>query len=140
MNDQLNFFFYGTLMSSGSRSRWIDDLAEPVGPASVRGDLYAVGMGGFPALVNGSGTVLGQLWRAYAPEFLPELFHRLDAIEGYRPYDPASSMYLREDRALLTPEDASAWLYVWNYGYNGLQPIPSGDWREYRRAEELMWS
>jgi gamma-glutamylcyclotransferase (GGCT)/AIG2-like uncharacterized protein YtfP len=124
------FFFYGTLMSGEYRTV-PTGMAELIGPATIRGQLHSVGHA-FPALSNGPGIVTGELWRGNEDD-LPALIARLDSIEGYRPSNPARSMYLREERCLLEPE-VRAWVYIWNEPTYNLKPIPSGDWRQVATA------
>jgi gamma-glutamylcyclotransferase (GGCT)/AIG2-like uncharacterized protein YtfP len=100
----------------------------------MRGDLYGVGSM-FPAMTDGDGVVTGQLWRAHAPELMPQLFADLDAIEGYREDAPSQSMYLREQRPLITPDGQRAWTYVWNNSTAQLRKIEHGDWRRFKQAE-----
>ena len=130
----LDFFFYGTLMS-GHRGRLFEGIAELVGPATVRGDLYAVSQVSFPALLHGDGIVHGEHWRA-TPDTLARVLHTTDSIEGYRPRDRANSMYLRELAPLLD-SDVQAWVYVWNSPLSWLTPIESGSWREY--VDAIDW-
>ena len=125
------FLFYGTLMSGQGRGDMLDFLGRTVGPAEIRGTLYSV-HGAFPALVDGDGVVQGELWQPHDGCF-NEAIAVLDGIEGYRPDDRASSMYLRERRQLT--DGTIAYVYVWNQSLDRLTLIPDGDWR----AEEQRY-
>src|SRR4051812_42734321 len=124
------FFFYGTLMSREGRGSAIDQLAHPVSPALLRGDLYSV-HGSFPAYVEGHGLIVGELWEANDESDVPAILPRLDAIEGYCEQRPETSMYLRVERALVAPQDTVVYTYLWNGDPSRLEKIPRGDWREY---------
>jgi gamma-glutamylcyclotransferase (GGCT)/AIG2-like uncharacterized protein YtfP len=128
-------FFYGTLMSNGSRRHALRDIAEPVGPASVRGDLYEVAGGSFPCMLSGPGVVHGEVWQV-SPGMLREALRRTDGIEGYREHEPESwSMYIRRAVPLLsapptTDADGLVWTYFWNSGLRGLgDALSDGRWR-----------
>jgi gamma-glutamylcyclotransferase (GGCT)/AIG2-like uncharacterized protein YtfP len=130
-------FFYGTLMSRGSRGHYLSDLAEPIGPGAIRGDLFLVGGALFPALLEGAGTVHGEVW-SVKPGCLTAALRLTDQIECYYSEAPQHSMYLREKRQLLRlpsgdPSESvfagrTVWTYVWNHGHRGLTPIPDGRW------------
>lgn len=130
MNTNNQFFFYGTLMSTECRGDMVGELAELVGPAQIRGDLYACSA--FPMLVAGDGIVKGELWRARTPKHVPSLLRRLDRIEGYDEMRPEGSMYLREVRELITPQTLVS-TYVWNRPIDSsyLELVADGDWRRY---------
>lgn len=113
-------FFYGTLMSDGHRGHVLKGLARPVGTATVRGDLYNVGSGYFPALVAGDGVVHGEVWEAL-PGKLDAALRITDQIEGYREDAPTWSMYLRERIALLCPDCEGTGQFVINADW------PDGD-------------
>jgi gamma-glutamylcyclotransferase (GGCT)/AIG2-like uncharacterized protein YtfP len=119
--------FYGTLMSTGRRGHVLRELAHPVGPAAVRGDLYEVGGGVFPAMLHGEDVTHGELWQV-RPGCLAAALRITDGIEGYRPGDPWS-MYVREEVPLLGNE-GTAWTYFWNSGPRGLtRRVPDGRWQ-----------
>lgn len=119
------FFFYGILQDGGRVHHGLDLI--PLGPAAMRGDLYSVG-GYFPALRDGPGVVQGHLWEAPDALSFAAALDLFDRIESYVPGDP-DSMYRRELRELLSPEDQVAYVYVWNHDWRRLEPIPSGRWR-----------
>lgn len=137
------FFFYGTLMSEEGRAGALAGLARPVANALCRGDLFAVHGGAFPAMLDGDGVVVGEMWEALDESLVPQILARLDSIEGYREDHPEASMYLRVERTLLAPQQL-VWTYVWNTaptrGYDrmsGLSRIDSGDFRLWK--DESRW-
>jgi gamma-glutamylcyclotransferase (GGCT)/AIG2-like uncharacterized protein YtfP len=124
----LNFFFYGTLMTREGRDSYMAGLAEPVGVAQLEdAELYNVGA--FPAYLPGEGTITGELWRALGEDTLPALTHLLDRIEGYDEGNPAQSMY---HRVTVTLADGTvAQTYRWNGRKDYLRRIPGDDWKRY---------
>lgn len=134
-------FFYGTLMGDTGtvRSGLLDrgGLGRLVGEGRIRGDLFAVSGGAFPAFMSGDGEIVGQVWEV-ADEHLVEVLHMTDGIEGYRPGHPEFSMYLREEHALLD-DDRTVLCYRWNRPVPGAR-IESGSWREFVATERPSWS
>jgi len=127
-------FFYGTLMSREGRGHYLGGLADPVGPASIRGTLYDV-CGMFPALVeDGSGVAHGEVWQV-RPGCLAAALRITDRIESFDADWPSWSLYLRELRPLLADPAARddcgrdpVWVYVWN-GTGLGAAVPGGRWR-----------
>lgn len=135
----LQFFVYGTLMGGGSRSMDRMGLQLIEEEARVPGLLYAVGSS-FPALLPGREEgpwherpqqVVGELWRAFDEDHALAVLEVTDAIEGYRPNDRGSSMYLREHVRLAHPDGEVAWTYYWNNSRTYLQRIWTGSWRKW---------
>jgi len=118
-------FVYGTLHPDRA-PREIAHAARRltlVGPATIRGHLYH--LGAYP------GVVLASHHDPAQPEVPGHLFHvpdaatlaALDAYEGFRPADPAASLFLRVEAPATTPHGAihSCQVYV----YNGRLPADS---------------
>jgi len=74
--------------------------------------------------VPGSGRVVGEVYRVSE-----EKFQRLDQIEG-APY-----LYRREliKVKLANGEELEAYTYIYNHSVDGLEKIPSGDWKKFWR-------
>lgn len=126
------FFFYGTLMGGLKRDAAKYLILDLVGPATVRGDMYAVG-NWFPAICPGDGLVHGELWRACNEDHALAVLEMTDQVEGYRPGD-AHNLYDRQETRLETPDGETAWTYWWNggrTGRRGLERVPHGDWRRW---------
>ena len=115
----MRFFFYGTLLDGSDNpvARDIHALLDPLGPAEVEGALHAVpdAQGWFPALLPGTGRVRGRLYQARA-HFTPADLARMDAYEDFDPAGPGSSLYLRQEMAVMPGGHAQ--VYVFN------QPLP----------------
>lgn len=91
------------------------------GPCVIAGALWDLGR--YPALVDGDGRVLGEVFEVLDPGVMGDL----DAFEDYWPGDPARSRYERRKVRLIEP-DRDAWVYVWLKGLADARRIESGDW------------
>lgn len=119
-------FVYGTLRPGQPAFKELR-LAERVvclGPATVAGTLYD--LGDYPgAILGDSGVIAGEL-------LMPRddaVFTVLDAFELFNPQNPDQSEYLRV-QTMTSADEASAWIYVYNFALNGARSIPSGDWSD----------
>jgi gamma-glutamylcyclotransferase (GGCT)/AIG2-like uncharacterized protein YtfP len=121
--------FYGSLMTGLDAMDEVEvsDKIEFVGPCRIRGDLYD--LGAYPGLVDGDGTVVGELYAIR--EGCMSVLHRLDRFEHYDPSDQEGSLYVRSCVRLLEPEDTDAWLYVYTQDVSGRQTVSSGDWQRH---------
>lgn len=127
-------FFYGTLMSGFKRPgrQRLDSKLTPIGRGTIRAALYDVGL--YPAAVPASdASVQGELHRMSDESVL----HELDEIEGFRPEQPDSSLYLRlETPVTLTDgRNATAWTYFYNAPLGNAPRIESGDYLDYLRVK-----
>jgi gamma-glutamylcyclotransferase (GGCT)/AIG2-like uncharacterized protein YtfP len=104
-------FVYGTLMRGCSRHHFLSD-GQFEGEASTDGRLLSLGE--YPALIDGAGTVRGEL---YSFEDLPAALDVLDDVEDFDPANPEGTELL-------------AWLYVYNQPRGSAPIIPGGDWRK----------
>lgn len=104
-------FVYGTLKRGGSNHALVACHAR-VEPALARGRLYAL-LEGYPALIErGEDEVRGEV--LFFDDRSPEL-GALDALEGYEPLHPESSLFLRVRREVWVPtldRRVLAWVYV----------------------------
>lgn len=118
------FAFYGILMRD-SMTNGVGSYGED---CALPGRLWSV-HDAYPAIELTLGAVSrGRLWTVPEDEDLRRrAVAELDAIEGFCPHDLERSMYLRQRVRLVEP-DTVAWVYVWNYGLEGLRWVPSGDW------------
>ena len=127
-------FFYGTLMSGFKRPdrERIDSKLAPLGHGSIRAALSDMGL--YPAAVPaGDANVTGELHRMIDAE---AVLHELDEIEGFRPEEPDTSLYLRAETAV-TLEDGRtemAWTYFYNAPLGGAPRIESGDYLDYLKV------
>lgn len=95
--------------------------------ATARGKLYAIGT--YPGMVEGDGTVYGELYASDDPAVVLEI---LDEVEGYDPLDYSDANdYVRVKRNVITADgrEVVAWLYLFNRTISGYELIASGDWR-----------
>ena len=133
----MRLFLYGTLIdgSDNPMARAVHRLLIPLGPATVRGSLFAVPdpQGWFPALIAGDGLVHGRLYEA-TDSLSPEELARLDVYEEFDPQDQAASLYVRV--ALPVTDETGAARTAEVYRYNRSLPtgscaIASGDFRDW---------
>ncbi len=110
------FFAYGTLMRGMLLSRWTDDLPL-VGAATVTGRLYLPSW--YPAYLPGSGEVHGEI---YDLSHHPERWDVLDAVEGFDPASPATSLYVRETATAQTADGLRRIVSLYRFG----RPVPVG--------------
>ena len=123
-----HIFFYGTLMRGFAlRERAaIESWIRFAGRGTVRGALFDLGP--YPALVEGSGAVHGEVYLCLDPR---RLLARADALERFDPHRPRAGEYRRE--ALPARLDDGRTLTVWAYVYNrrlgDAARLPAGDYR-----------
>ena len=124
-------FFYGTLMAGFDRRRraGIDDRLTYVGRGSIRAKLFDLGL--YPAAVPAPDRdVWGEVYEVREPDVV---LPALDAIEGYSPSQPDSSLYLRGTTEVVLPsgQKLQAWVYFYNAPLGQAPAISSGDYLAY---------
>jgi gamma-glutamylcyclotransferase (GGCT)/AIG2-like uncharacterized protein YtfP len=114
-------FVYGTLMRGYALHPTLARVGTYVGSGRVRGTL--LDLGSFPGLVEGTGSVSGEVYRIHAPERLPEVDRE---EEGYN--------FERRRRKIALANGRPAW--AWVYYYRGARErapvIAHGDYRHAR--------
>jgi len=98
------------------------------GDATARGTLYSLGE--YPGMVDGDGTVHGEVYRFDDIAVALEL---LDEVEEYDPLEPERSLYVRTVRPVTLRSGGiavPAWCYLYNRSVKGLTRIASGEWSE----------
>jgi gamma-glutamylcyclotransferase (GGCT)/AIG2-like uncharacterized protein YtfP len=127
-------FFYGTLMSGfrrPGRAR-LDHSLKLVGRGWVPAALFDLGI--YPAAIPASDSrVWGEVHEMVDSD---AVLSSLDEIEGYRPSEPDSSLYTREEMPV-TFDDGRvepAWVYVYNAPLGKAQRIESGDYLQYLKV------
>ena len=127
-------FFYGTLMTGFDRRRQmgIDPRMKYRTRGWVQAALFDLGI--YPAAVPAdSGRVWGELFDMLDPE---GVLRALDEIEGYRPGEPDSSLYIRSQVPVHLPDGTTeqAWVYFYNAPLGKAPRIDSGDYLEYLKV------
>jgi gamma-glutamylcyclotransferase (GGCT)/AIG2-like uncharacterized protein YtfP len=128
-------FVYGTLMAGFDRRRraGIDTRMQFVGRGWIQAALYDLGL--FPAAIPApEGRVAGELYEVIDD---PSVLAKLDEIEGFRPNEPDTSLYLRA-QVTVTLEDGrqeAAWVYFYNAPLGQGQLIESGDYLSHLRVK-----
>lgn len=114
-------FVYGTLMRGYALHPALARVATYLGSGRVRGTL--LDLGSFPGLVEGRGSVSGEVYRIHAPERLPDVDRE---EEGYN--------FERRRRKIALADGRPAWAWVYYYlGTRSRAPIIAhGDFRHAR--------
>jgi gamma-glutamylcyclotransferase (GGCT)/AIG2-like uncharacterized protein YtfP len=128
-------FFYGTLMSGfrrPGRSR-IDPHLRHEGRGWIRAALFDLGI--YPAAVPAEdGCVFGEVHEILDAD---AVLRELDAIEGFRPDEPETSLYTRVETPV-TFEDGRAtraWVYFYNAPLGRAERIGSGDYLQHLKVK-----
>ena len=127
-------FFYGTLMTPFNRTGRLrlDRHLSFKGRGTIRAALFDLGI--YPAAVPASDSqVTGEVYELTEP--VPAL-RALDELEGYRPGDPETSLYMRTRTpvALDDGTTADAWTYFYNAPLGRAERIESGDYLEHLKV------
>jgi gamma-glutamylcyclotransferase (GGCT)/AIG2-like uncharacterized protein YtfP len=128
-----NIFVYGTLMKDTNHpmSNLIRQKSRFIGDALLKGKLFLVDY--YPGAVasnNGNDLVKGEV---YALKDVAQVLEALDEYEEYDPSHEKDSEFIRRklDVTLENGTKLTAWVYLYNFPTNGLNRIPSGDFRNY---------
>jgi gamma-glutamylcyclotransferase (GGCT)/AIG2-like uncharacterized protein YtfP len=104
-----------------------------VGRGWISAALYDLGL--FPAAIPARDSrVWGEI---YEIEDDPSVLAKLDEIEGFRPDEPDSSLYVREEATVTLDSGAvdTAWVYFYNAPLGQAERIDSGDYFEHLRVK-----
>jgi gamma-glutamylcyclotransferase (GGCT)/AIG2-like uncharacterized protein YtfP len=126
------FFVYGTLKVGGRFSHYFNNVRKNVSKAKVKGfDLYEVanGSSGFPGIVKGGGTVIGEV-HEFGNDVLKDIVDAMDQIEGCDPRYPERGLYRREIAKveLENGEEIDANIYIYNGVTYEASKIKNGNW------------
>lgn len=125
-------FFYGTLMSPFNRPgrQRVTDRLTYLGRGTIKAALFDLGI--YPAAVpaDDNSVVWGEV---YETSDAASVLAVLDDIEGYRPEEPARSLYLRVRTDVTLEQGAaeSAWVYFYNAPLGSARRIQSGDYLDH---------
>jgi gamma-glutamylcyclotransferase (GGCT)/AIG2-like uncharacterized protein YtfP len=111
----------------------IDTRMRFVGRGRIQAALYDLGL--FPAAVPAPDCrVAGELYEVVDD---PSVLVKLDEIEGYRPNEPDTSLYMRAlTTVTLDSGDVdTAWVYFYNAPLGQGQRIESGDYLDHLRLK-----
>jgi gamma-glutamylcyclotransferase (GGCT)/AIG2-like uncharacterized protein YtfP len=112
MDEPTALFVYGTLKRGQLNCSLVEPHAQLIEAADTSGQLFDVGL--FPALVEGKGTVHGELIQVDA-EDLPCVLSVIDRLEDFRPEDPEGSMYVRRIVEVTTESNHRVLAYAYFY-------------------------
>lgn len=127
MNPHL--FVYGTLMShtGTEKARALAAEADSLGAATIAGTLFRITW--YPGLVEGAGTVHGEVFRLRDPA---ASLVWLDAYEGIVPAGGPGhrNEYERLERQvrLASGQEITAWVYLYRADVSGCPPVADGRW------------
>jgi gamma-glutamylcyclotransferase (GGCT)/AIG2-like uncharacterized protein YtfP len=122
----MKLFTYGTLLAGMRLHEMLAD-AHCLGPAIIRGKL--LDLGDYAGLVEGDAVVTGEIY-----EMDHALLEHLDQVEGFRPCDPAGSLYLRKDvraRRFADGTTVDAAAYYFSRATHAEHQIACGDFRRH---------
>jgi gamma-glutamylcyclotransferase (GGCT)/AIG2-like uncharacterized protein YtfP len=128
-------FFYGTLMSGFQRPgrARLDDVLRPCGRGWIHAALFDLGI--YPAATPAlDGQVWGEIHRMLDVE---SVLAELDEIEGFRPEEPDTSLYTRQEVPVTFDDGrmATVWTYFYNAPLGRAPRIDSGDYLEHLRVK-----
>jgi gamma-glutamylcyclotransferase (GGCT)/AIG2-like uncharacterized protein YtfP len=132
---QHKVFVYGTLLQGEMRNPVLD-ASHYLGPVMADGRL--IDLGRYPALVEGQGRVIGELYRVSRATL-----QQLDRIEGHDAGNPSASLYRRasiEIRHFADGHRERVLTYRYPRRANG-EPVRHGDYRRYKleRQDVEQW-
>lgn len=127
-------FFYGTLMTPFNRTGGlsIDQHLVYAGRGTIEAALFDLGI--YPAAVPATdGRVWGEIYEMTHPAIV---LRALDELEGFRPGEQDSSLYVRALTPVTTEggEMVDAWAYFYNAPLGRAQRIESGDYLEHLKV------
>jgi gamma-glutamylcyclotransferase (GGCT)/AIG2-like uncharacterized protein YtfP len=111
----------------------IDTRMRFVGRGWITAALYDLGL--FPGAIPApEGRVWGEI---YEVQDDPSVLQKLDEIEGFRPSDSDTSLYVRAETnyTLDSGETGTAWVYFYNAPLGHGERIESGDYLEHLRVK-----
>lgn len=127
-------FFYGTLMTPFNRTSRlrVDQHLEYVGRGTIEGVLFDLGI--YPAAIPATdGRVWGEIYEMSHPSIV---LGALDELEGFRPGEQDTSLYVRALTPVTTEDGelVDAWAYFYNAPLGRAERIESGDYLAHLRV------
>ncbi len=127
-------FFYGTLMTPFNRTAQlhIDQHLVFRGRGTIAAALFDLGI--YPAAVPAADSrVSGEVYEMTDRRVVLDA---LDELEGYRPGEPETSLYMRGLTPVMMTDGAAvdAWAYFYNAPLGRAERIESGDYLEYLKV------
>ena len=96
-----------------------------------------VSLGRYPGMIEGSGSVAGEIYELRDPAASIEA---LDELEEFDPANPETSEYLRTTRDVRMDDGSviRAWLYIYNRDPAGMPVVAGGDWRSFATGDSSL--
>lgn len=133
-------FVYGTLMQGCSNHKILHpEYIEKIEPATIKNmDLYAHKCGVFPCMIEGTGTVVGELITLKRKHFF-KVLRSLDRLEGYNGKDNPENLYNRVCKTIVYDVgiETRAFVYLYNMNFpKGLgTKIETGNFKLYLKTK-----
>jgi len=122
-----HLFIYGTLRDGEERSGILSKFSSKVyKDCKIRGKLINLQGGGYPGLISGDGSVVGEIH--HTPDIentLKDKNDGLDMIEGFNGYGEEDPLFRR---ILTYSNNIPCWTYVYARSSDDGPVIESGDW------------
>ena len=122
-----HLFIYGTLRDGEERSGILSKFSSKVyKDCKIRGKLINLQGGGYPGLISGDGSVVGEIH--HTPDIentLKDENDGLDMIEGFNGYGEEDPLFRR---ILTYSNNIPCWTYVYARSSDDGPVIESGDW------------
>jgi gamma-glutamylcyclotransferase (GGCT)/AIG2-like uncharacterized protein YtfP len=137
MSKNTTLFVYGSLMSGMVHHNKIKALVKEVKPATLEGGtLYRLPVG-YPAMVEGTGVVKGEL---ITLNNFKDVIKILDEFEGYSATTPEKSLYVRTEKQVMVEgakKPVTTYVYILNSAKLPKEAtvIESGDYRQVMAAQ-----
>lgn len=117
-----HLFIYGTLRDGEERSVKLSEFSSKVyNGCKIKGSLIDL-PGGYPGLISGDGSVVGEIH--HTPN-IENALEKLDEIEGFNGYGEKDPLF---HRILTYSNDIPCWTYVYAGSPDDGPVIESGDW------------
>jgi gamma-glutamylcyclotransferase (GGCT)/AIG2-like uncharacterized protein YtfP len=118
-------FVYGTLKrdANSEMSRLLADHAEFVGDATYQGRLYNIDY--YPGVVpsdDPNDLVQGEVYLLHQADVALPLLDRYEGVGSEFP-EPNEYLRLKQTVTLKGGRSVTAWVYIYNYSTEGLEPI-----------------
>lgn len=129
-------FVYGSLRSDMfNYNKLLKGKVSKVFKGKINGELFHLENKGYPAVIPGNSTIVGELMEL---KDFDKTLKELDELENYREDNNINCEYLRKviDVKLEDGSNEKAYYYEYNPKSNinkndKLIPVQSGDWKEY---------
>ncbi|CEI73052.1 MULTISPECIES: gamma-glutamylcyclotransferase family protein [Romboutsia] len=129
-------FVYGSLRSDMfNYEKLLKGKVSKTCKATINGNLFHLDNKGYPAVVPGDGTIIGELMEL---KDFDKSLKELDDLENYSEDNNINCEYLRKEIEVILKDGIKEIAYYYEYNTKALNnsedkliEIPHGDWKEY---------